>query len=113
SKTDDTLEIVRWNDNVVVTVVTNCIPLEPMKTTVRYSRVEKKKIDIRMPDSVASYNQHMNGIDLNDQFVSTYHCSIRSKKWWGPFFSWAVDCSCVKGWLLYRRIGKNIPLLEL
>ncbi|KAF2904243.1 hypothetical protein ILUMI_01939 [Ignelater luminosus] len=64
--------------NAVVTVVTNCIPLEPMKTAVRYSG--KMKIDVRMPGSVASYNQHMGGIDLNDQFVLTYRCSIRSKK---------------------------------
>ncbi|KAF2891327.1 hypothetical protein ILUMI_14846 [Ignelater luminosus] len=62
----------------IVLVVTSCIPLEPMVTAVRYSR-DEKKTHVRMPGSVASYNQHMGGKDLNDQFVSTYSCSIRSK----------------------------------
>lgn len=66
-----------------------------------------------MPGPIAAYNQHMGGVDLNDQFVATYRCSIRTKKWWWPFFSWAVDESCVQGWLLYRKLNStSISLLD-
>ncbi|KAF2887775.1 hypothetical protein ILUMI_18399, partial [Ignelater luminosus] len=41
SKTDGTLKIVRCNDNAA-TVVTNCIPLEPMKTAIGHSRADKR-----------------------------------------------------------------------
>lgn len=35
SKSDGKLNVVRWNDNAVVTVITNCIPLKPLKNVSR------------------------------------------------------------------------------
>uniref|UniRef100_A0A3Q3GCJ7 PiggyBac transposable element-derived protein domain-containing protein n=1 Tax=Labrus bergylta TaxID=56723 RepID=A0A3Q3GCJ7_9LABR len=49
--------LVRWKDNNVVT---------------------NKEIN--------KYNEHMGGVDLHDLQVSRFHVSIRSKKWWWPFF---------------------------
>uniref|UniRef100_A0A3Q3GCL7 PiggyBac transposable element-derived protein domain-containing protein n=1 Tax=Labrus bergylta TaxID=56723 RepID=A0A3Q3GCL7_9LABR len=53
--------LVRWKDNNVVTVATN---------------MEEK----------CSETSHMGGVDLHDLQVSRFHVSIRSKKWWWPFF---------------------------
>ncbi|KAJ8888593.1 hypothetical protein PR048_008085 [Dryococelus australis] len=38
----DDLLAVRWNDNSVVTVLTNCDEVEPKEKYSRYSRTEKK-----------------------------------------------------------------------
>ena len=34
--------VVRWNDNSIVTVASNCQPVHPVGTSKRYSRSEKK-----------------------------------------------------------------------
>jgi hypothetical protein len=106
------LLLVRWKDNNIVTVLTNCDAMEPSMKSKRYSRSEKKTVSVQIPGPIAQYNAKMGGVDLNDQFVSTYRCNIRTKKWWWPFFAWAIDVSCVQGWLLYRRLGNDIPLLD-
>src|SRR5436190_24281648 len=90
---------VRWNDNSVVTVLTNCDTLNPKKIASRYSRTEKKKITIDVPGPIAKYNTNMGGVDLCDEFVATYRCGIRTKKWWWPIFAWSIDIFCVQGWL--------------
>lgn len=103
---------VRWNDNNVVTALTNCDNIHPMKKCNRYSRTEKKVLSVEVPGPIARYNSNMGGVDIADQFLASYRCRIRSKKWWWPFFAWAVDVCCTQGWLLYRRLGHDISLLD-
>lgn len=106
------LEVVRWNDNAVVTVLSNCHGTEPVKHVSRFSRTEKKRIMVSMPYMVSMYNSKMGGVDLNDQFVSNYRTSVTIKKWWWPFFAWAVDEAAVQGWLLLRQFGREMDLLQ-
>ena len=55
----------------------------------------------------------MSGVDLFDQFVSTYWVRIRSKKWWWSFFAWAANVSMANAWNLFRTLQKqNIGMLE-
>ena len=49
----------------------------------------------------------MSGVDLFDQFVSTYKVRIRSKKWWRPFFACAVNASMANAWNLFRTVQKQ------
>ncbi|KAJ8876473.1 hypothetical protein PR048_020918 [Dryococelus australis] len=66
--------------NGIVTVLTNCDEVEPKKNPSLYSRTEKKTGLVEVPSPIAKYNANMCGVDLCDQFVSTYLCGIRSKK---------------------------------
>ena len=59
----------------------------PEPTMNRWSKSEKKKIQIPMPKPLQIYNYHMVGVDLFDQTVATYRMQIRSRKWWWPFFA--------------------------
>uniref|UniRef100_A0AAZ1WYE3 PiggyBac transposable element-derived protein domain-containing protein n=1 Tax=Oreochromis aureus TaxID=47969 RepID=A0AAZ1WYE3_OREAU len=61
--------IVRWNDNSVVTMVSN---MEREFTETEAKRWNKQKRTM-------------------DKFVSRYRVNIRSKKWWWPCFSWALN----------------------
>jgi len=105
--------IVRWCDNAVVSVATNCVLNEDVTAVPRWSRKDRKKIDVPMPKVIHQYNQSMGGVDLFDQFVSNYRIRIRSKKWWWPFFSWSVDACVVNSWVMFKSVKKTpIPLLE-
>lgn len=55
----------------------------------------------------------MVGVDLFDQFVSTFYVQIRSKKWRWPFFAWSINATAVNALRLFRKIhGNSIPLLN-
>ena len=53
------------------------------------------------------YNKQMGGVNLFDQFVSTYRVRIRSKKWRLPFFAWAVNASMTNAWNLFHTVQKQ------
>ena len=96
--------VVRWNDNRMVTVATNCISLEPSYSASRYVKKEGGRVQISMPAPFYMYNKNMGGVDLFDQSVATYRSSIRSKKWWWPLFQWGVDAARTNAWLLSRGL---------
>ena len=105
--------IVRWYDNAVVSVATNCFVNDSIKAAPRWSRKERKKVLVSMPEMIHSYNRNMGGVDLFDQFIANYRIKIRSKKWWWPFFSWSIDACIVNGWLLYQSIKTgSLSLLD-
>ncbi|KAG8222824.1 hypothetical protein J437_LFUL005030 [Ladona fulva] len=108
---NENLVVARWNDNDVVTVMTNCIA-GVRKTASRYSFDEKRRVNIPIPMVIVEYNKHMGGVDLSDQFLATYRTTIRTKKWWWPFFAWLIDISCVQGWLLHKRLGGSMDYLQ-
>ena len=66
-----------------------------------------------MSNLFIEYNANMVGVDLFDQFVSTFYVQIRSKKWRWSFFAWSINATAVNAWRLFRKIhGINIPLLK-
>ncbi|XP_046392163.1 piggyBac transposable element-derived protein 3-like [Ischnura elegans] len=110
-RTNGDILVTRWNDNAVVTMMTNCIQ-GGNKVVNRYSRKEKKNVTVPIPLAIAEYNKFMGGVDLCDQLLAMYRVNIRTKKWWWPFFAWAVDVSCVQGWLLHRHVGSTMDYLQ-
>ncbi|XP_070762803.1 piggyBac transposable element-derived protein 3-like [Enoplosus armatus] len=94
--------IVRRNDNSVVTVVSN-MEREFTETEAKRWNKQKRSMDkVRQPHCIQDYNTHMGGVDLHDQCVSRYKVNIRSKKWWWPCFSWALNSAMVNSWCYYR-----------
>ena len=55
--------VVRWTDNSVVTLVSNCQSVHLVGTS---KRSEKEMFDIPEPSLVKSYNKNMGGIDRMD-----------------------------------------------
>ena len=107
--------VVRWNDNSVVTLASNCHGIEPMGSAQRWSHAEKKRVSIDQPYVITMYNANMGGVDRMDQNVSTYRISIRSKKWWWPLFAYLLDVAMQNSWLVYRLTegAKRQPLDQL
>ena len=67
-----------------------------------------------MPKGFEGYNKQMGGVDLCDQFVSTFRVrTFRSKKWWWSFLAWAVNALIANAWNLFRTVQKQkIGLLK-
>ena len=93
--------LVAWRDNKVVIVATNYLLLNPVSSTKRWSKAEKKHVDVSMPNPFKEYNADMGGVDLFDQFVVAF------------FFAWSINATAVNAWRLFRKIhGNSIPLLK-
>ncbi|XP_054715329.1 piggyBac transposable element-derived protein 3-like [Uloborus diversus] len=71
---------VRWNDNRVVSLITNFEDTRCFKKVERRMKGGKQKVDI--PSCVVSYNKYKNGVDLFDDHMETYYSSIQGKKWY-------------------------------
>jgi len=71
--------VTRWNDNSVVTLASNCHGIAPLGTAKKWSRSDRKFVDISQPYVMDCYNRHMGEVDRMDQNISTYRISIRSK----------------------------------
>jgi len=71
---------LRWNDNNVVTMLSNCFGVEPLTQARRWSAADKKHVQIPMPHMVAQYNCFMGGTDRMDQNIAKFRISIRIKK---------------------------------
>ncbi|KRZ98095.1 PiggyBac transposable element-derived protein 3 [Trichinella sp. T8] len=54
-------------DNAAVTIASNCHTHFPVKTVKRYSKAEKKHVDITEPNIIRQYNKYMGGVDVMDK----------------------------------------------
>ena len=55
--------VVRWKENSVLTLASNCQPVHPVGTSKRYLRTEKKTLDVSEPSLVKYCNKNMGGVD--------------------------------------------------
>ena len=79
-----------------------------MEIIQRYSRKEKKIIDVNRPSIVGLYNQGMGGVDLADCMIALYRISIRSKKYYQRLI--LVGMTLLNSWSLYRRDAKFLEI---
>lgn len=98
------ISLVRWNDNSVVTVISNHFSVEPMSTAKRYNRKEKKEVNIQQPNVIKFYNKYMGGVDLHDNGVANYRIGVTGKKWWWPLFINAIDSIIINAWKIYNSV---------
>ncbi|XP_035455963.2 piggyBac transposable element-derived protein 3-like [Spodoptera frugiperda] len=110
--TNDNICAVRWNDNSVVTLLSNEFGVHPVQKARRYSVAAKQKIDIDQPNVVQQYNRFMGGVDRLDANVGVYRIAIRGKKWYMPILMWLIDVAVNNAALLARSYGANVDTLE-
>lgn len=99
--------VVRWNDNSVVTVMTNTCEVLPLVQAKRYNRKEHKEILIPQPNVIHQYNKYMGGVDLHDNGIANYRIRIRGKKWWWPMFTNMIDSIVVNSWKIYKIANES------
>ncbi|XP_030763273.1 piggyBac transposable element-derived protein 2-like [Sitophilus oryzae] len=94
--------MVKWKDNKVVTAASNFSSNSIVKTS-RWCRITKFKKQIDQPEIIANYNIGMGGVDKMDSLVAVYRTRIRQRKWYWPIFAYLVDVSVSNAWLLMKK----------
>lgn len=95
---------VSWRDNKIVTLLSTFVSTNPVEKVIRFSKIEKKKVELTCPNIVKVYNKHMGGVDLLDSLLGRYKIKMRTKKWYMRLFYHLLDVTIVNSWLLHKRI---------
>ncbi|XP_017467021.1 PREDICTED: piggyBac transposable element-derived protein 2-like [Rhagoletis zephyria] len=97
-ETNNKLFVTRWQDNVVIS---NFKSVDSVTVSQRWSKTEKKKVNVEQPGLIHDHNQHMGGVDLHDNAVANYRIGIRGKKWWWPLWTNSVNSTTVNPWKIH------------
>lgn len=107
---------VSWRDNKIVTLLSTFVSTNPVEKVIRFSKTEKKKVELTCPNIVKVYNKHMGGVDLLDSLLGRYKIKMRTKKWYMRLFYHLLDMTIVNSWLLHKRIiaqkNNNLDLTQ-
>ena len=103
SNSQSGITIVKWFDNKSVHVTSSYCGVEPLGSCRRWSKSEKKYIDVVQPKIIGEYNPHMGGVDLCDMLIELYRIGLRSKRWYMRIVYFCFDLAVVNGWILYKR----------
>lgn len=97
---DDVYHLLIWKDTNDVTMLSTLY--NNTAKTVR--RVKKGGImeEVTKPVVVFKYNESMGGVDISDQYISSYGFARKSLKWWRKVFFWLLETSIVNAYLLYN-----------
>ena len=101
---------VQWFDNKIVNLVSTFAKAKPLQTVQRFSRKERRVVDVPRPSIVGLYNQGMGGVDLADGMISLYRIFLRSRKYYQRLIFHLVDLALLNSWNCYRRDAKFLEL---
>lgn len=101
TRDDGNVVVVKWKDSRAMTLAstsTGASPVEPVK---RWSKQEKKYIDVPAPAIVRRYNACMGGVDICDQLLEYYRIAIKTRKWTLKVSLHMIDLSLANCWMEY------------
>lgn len=101
-----------WKDNNAVKMLSNHQSIAPLAAVKRYSKTEKKYVDLLQPNLIGEYNKYMGGVDKLDWHVQKYRIKIRGKKWYFPLFTNAIDVAVYNAYILYSMSHGKLPFLD-
>lgn len=55
---------------------------------------------------ITNYTQFMGGVDLADQYCSTYCFMKKSLKWWRKLFFWELEICIINSYILYKQVKR-------
>lgn len=90
-----------WKDKNLVAMLST---LYADNSTQTVRRLHKKNAveEVKKPTIVCKYNKSMGGVDIADQFISSYSFTRKSIKWWRKVFFWLLETALVNSFLLYN-----------
>lgn len=109
---DGTQTVTRWLDNAPVTMISSVLGDEPLAKANRYSRTEKKRVEVPQPDIIKQYNANMGGVDIFDKHQNHLRVSVGGKKWYWGIITWGLDACVSNAWQLYKKAGHSVSLLQ-
>lgn len=64
--------VVKWVDNKCVLLASTFCGINPVTSIKRYSKQEKKKVNVTCPRVIIQYNKHMGGVDKANSLLAFY-----------------------------------------
>lgn len=101
------LSVVCWNDSNIVHLFSTYAGAQPEGIAKRFDRAKGKSINVKCPNNVKIYNQHMGGVDLCDAHIGRSRITIRSRKWHLKLFFHMIDMICVNAFLCRKKRSKK------
>ncbi|MCL4143795.1 UNVERIFIED_CONTAM: hypothetical protein GTU68_064841, partial [Idotea baltica] len=98
--TCNNVHVCRWLDNSVVTFMSTCHGVKPVSKVKRYSKKEKRIVEVDCPNVTKIYNTYMGYTDQFNKDNNRHRIGIRGKKWWWCLFTWLLDASVINAWKL-------------
>lgn len=106
------IAVVKWADTKCVTLASSCVSHTPTLEVKRYSKEEKKRVNVVCPQIIKQYNTHMGGVDLADMLIALYKTPYKSRRWYLGIFSQLIDICVNNAWLTYRRDNEALGNLK-
>ncbi|CAK9833061.1 PiggyBac transposable element-derived protein 4 [Anthophora retusa] len=103
--------LLAWRDKRVVSMLST-------GGTSRYQIVGNRRAGnntaqpVFKPSIIAEYNKNMGGVDLADQYTSTYCFLRKTLKWWRKLFFWGLEVSIINAYVLYKACPNTTKKLS-
>ena len=105
---------VGWKDRKMVYMLSTT-PVDPSSTVgiERSVKVNNKwqKTAVRQPSVIAQYNQHMGGVDLSDQRVTTYARLMKGTVWYYKIFFYILELVVSNAQILMSKSTADAPTM--
>lgn len=107
---DKHIAVVKWFDSRPIFIASSQTDAYPEGTCKRWSKSQKKYIEIKRPALVEQYNKNMGGVDLLDRVIAKYTMRAKTRKWTVRTIFHFFDFAAAASWLKYREQARNLGL---
>jgi DNA excision repair protein ERCC-6 len=105
SRCDGMVHITKWHDNSTVHIMSTVHGLEPIHEARRWGK--DGQLQVKQPHLIWRYNAGMGGVDVMDKLLAAYRPNVRSKKWWWPLFTHALNVSVIAAWRVHCALNEK------
>ena len=112
---DKKVAFVKWCDNKVIIMASSVHANDPADLCRRWSKKDKRYMEVKRPAIVRAYNAIMCGVDLCDRMITFYRMKVRTKKWTIRTIFHFVDLALVNSWILYKenKLKQKTPIKDI
>ncbi|XP_047108126.1 piggyBac transposable element-derived protein 3-like isoform X1 [Schistocerca piceifrons] len=108
---DKHISIVKWYVQKPVITTSTKVGKNPMDQCKRWSKKDRRYIQVPCPAVISCYNKNTGGVDLTDRMMSFYRICTRTRKWTVKTIFHFIDLGIANSWIQYRcdRIKNDEP----